>query len=198
MQISQVSFGKKIPKYQCKIQNKQTGNFEPATFFEVDCKDKQDYKRIKDLDDSWTFSYYLSEDMEKKYIQEKHLKRKSKKQEKSKNSFYILEDKNEKILGISEVGNNKEIHEIKFLESNTNNKYKYVGQNLMAGIGKELLNKDGTTLTLLALEEAVPFYKKLGFEHFSIFRMEMQKEDIKSMIEKVENNTQSPLIYIEA
>jgi len=37
-----ISFGKKIPLSQCQIQNKETGNFEKATVYELDCKDKND------------------------------------------------------------------------------------------------------------------------------------------------------------
>ena len=42
MQINSISFGKKIPKYKCQIQDKETGKFVDATFCEIDCKDEKD------------------------------------------------------------------------------------------------------------------------------------------------------------
>lgn len=193
MQISQVSFGKKIPKYNCQIQNKQTGNLEPATFYEVDCKDENDYEIIKDLGERWTFTNNISANMHIKYIHETYLR------EKSPNSFYIIENKEGEILGVSEIENKNNIYDVKYIESKPHSNYKYVGHNMMAGIGKEFLDKRGIELTVLApVDEAMPFYRRLGFERFGCFSFRMCPQGANSMIKNVERRTQSKLIDINA
>lgn len=193
MNIAQISFGQKIPKYNCKIQNKQTGELEPATFYEVDCKDEEDYKRIENLGRRWIFNESVSEDMNIKHVNETFLG------VKSRNSFYIIENKDGELLGISEVENNNNKHDVRYIESKPHNEYKYVGQNMMAGIGKEFLNKGGSILTVLApIDDAMPFYRKLGFEHFGPFSFKMCPEGANSMIKNIERRTQSKLIDINA
>ena len=42
-----ISFGAKIPIAKCKIQNKESGQFENATVYEYTCSDKSDVEKIK-------------------------------------------------------------------------------------------------------------------------------------------------------
>lgn len=193
MNITQVSFGQKIPKYTCKIQNKQTGKLEPATFYEVDCKDEDDYERIRNLDKHWVFTNNLSDDMTVKHVRERYLHKKS------NNSFYIIENKAGEVVGVSEIENDDNFHNVKYIESEPHNKYKYVGQNMMAGIGKEFLDKRGIELTVLApVDDAMPFYKRLGFECFGGFSFRMCPQGANAMIKNVERRTKSKLIDINA
>ena len=77
-----ISFGRKIPRYTCQIQNKYTGSYIPATIYEYNCKDESDYEEVNSLNRRWAFKENIGRNMEAKHFVQTYLN------EKSNSSFY--------------------------------------------------------------------------------------------------------------
>lgn len=188
-----VSFGKKIPKMQCQIQKKATGEFIPATFYEVDCKDEKDFLEIRRLDRKWNFKNDIAKNMEQKHSVQKYLK------EKSNTSFYIMQDNKGEIIGIAQIKTVNGISDINYLTTKPRNEYKFVGQTMIASIGKESLQKGNFQLTITtAIDEAMDFYrKKCGFKKYGKYILRMNQNQIQKTIKNIEARTEAPIINIK-
>ena len=150
-----ISFGRKIPKIRCQILEKETGKFTPATVYEIDCKDEADFLEIKRLDRRWHFKSDIAKNMEQKHAVQTYLK------QKSNLSFYAIQDKNNELVGLAQTKTVNGITDINYITTKPRNEYKYVGQTLVAAIGKEALKKGNTQLTITtSIDEAVDFYRK--------------------------------------
>ena len=63
-----ISFCRRIPLTQCQIKDTETNKFIPATFCEVDCKDKEDILDIANLTGKWNFKSTIAKNMQIKQI----------------------------------------------------------------------------------------------------------------------------------
>ena len=68
MNISPVSFGKKIPISNCKVVDKKENKLINATLYEYDCKDLGDYYDVKDLKGRWNFKDMIAEEIYIKFF----------------------------------------------------------------------------------------------------------------------------------
>lgn len=183
-----ISFGKKIPLSQCQIQNKETGNFEKATVYELDCKDKNDIEEIRALGDSWHFNLGMAKDMDRKHHLNKYF------DQENDSFFYVLEDENNEILGIAEIEEiETEVYDLRYLESHFSKFKKYIGQALLAVIGEEVLIRKGKSLVVNdAIDTAYDFYANTcGFEDKYGYYLKMDQERINNFIEQTEDRTQA-------
>lgn len=189
----QISFGRKIPKIQCQILKKETGEFIPATVYEIDCKDEADFLAIKKLDRKWHFKSDIAKNMEQKHAVQTYLK------QKSNLSFYAMHDKNNELVGLAQTKTVNGITDINYITTKPRNEYKYVGQTLVAAIGQEALKKGNTQLTITtSIDEAVEFYrKKCGFKKYGKYILRMNPEQIQKSINNVEERTQAQFINLK-
>ena len=193
MQVSSVSFGKKIPVMQAQIKDIKNNQFIPVKLSEYDCKDIDDIKEVYENCTYWLFYKNIAADMNKK--RERYIKG----QEQYPNKFYVMQDKNNNIIGLCETADKGKDTNIEFLETNRKFGYKYIGQTMLAMIGKRLLNRGGGNLCVAhPYICALSYYTdKCGFEitddnkHF--FSLYMKDNQIKSFIEKVQEKTNSPI-----
>ena len=188
MNISSISFGRKIPRYTCQIQDKATGEFLPATIYEYNCKDESDYKEIKKLNRKWLFKDNIAHCMEVKHSVQSLFN------EKSNDSFFSMQVGKD-IVGLAQVCTLNGISNIDYITTKPRNPYKYVGQTLIAGIGKHMLKKNGYQMTVeTAIDDAIPFYQKIGFKEFGDYLFRMNRDDIETLIEITEFQTEAPIL----
>lgn len=188
MQISSISFGRKIPRYSCQIQNKQTGEYVPATVYEYNCKDESDAESIRNLDRRWTFRDNIADKMDTKYVVQTYFN------QKSNNSFYSIQVGKD-VIGLAQVNTLNGTSNIDYIMTKPRNEYKYAGQTMVACIGKELFKKNGYLMTVTtAIDDAYPFYRKIGFHEYGDHLFKMNRDDISTLIEITEFETDSPIL----
>lgn len=189
MKISPISFGRKIPLAKCNIQDKTTGKYTTATFYEVDCKDEEDFKEIKNLGINWQYKYHISDNMETKHI----LNRDASKA--SNLSFYEMRSDNNEILAISQVEGINGNYNVNYISRKPLCEYKYVGQTMLACIGAEVNRKKGDRLIITrTTSEARPFYTEIcGFEELGPFMLKMNRSQINQFIKQTEERTNAPI-----
>ena len=188
-----ISFGKKIPKMQFYIQRKDTEEFVPAIFSEVDCKDEDDYTDVKTLDRKWTFKDYIAQRISEKNSLQQYFKKLS------DTSVYEMQDASGQIIGLAQTETRNGVCNIEYIESKHNNEYRYVGQSMVAAIGREALDKKCYKLTVDApIDEAMPFYiNACGFKKYGDFSLKMNLAEIYRLIKQSELDTQSIIINLE-
>ncbi len=195
MNIPQISFGRKIPRYICQIQDNETGNYVPATVYEYNCKDECDFEEVKRLNRNWIFKDNIAKCMEIRHSIQTYFN------EKSNDSFFALQ-KGKELLGLVQVCTRNGISNVDYITTKPNKPYKYVGQTLLACVGKQILNGNGYQMTVdTAIDVAAPFYKKIGFKVFGEHPFEvykMNKDEIKTFIDVTELTTEAPIINIKA
>ncbi len=187
-----ISFGKKIPITQCKIKDIEQNKFVPATFYEVDCKDKEDILEIAHLNGIWNFKNTIVRNMKIKHdtlglIPANELP-----------YFYILEIGKGLILGISQVKKEGRNISVQFIESKNDNKHKYVGQVMLASLGLNVINEKKYRLIISGpTENARAFYiDKCGFKTQYNGNLKMNSKHIHRFIRQTQKKTQAPLIDI--
>lgn len=188
-----ISFGKRIPKMQFQIQKKDTKEYVPAVFSEVDCKDEDDYNEVKNLDRKWTFRNHIAQAIEEKDVVQRFFKQKSNK------SIYEMHDEQGQLIGIAQTQTRNGICNIEYIETKPNNEYKYVGQAMVTAIGRETIARNGYTLTVLTpIDEAMPFYiNACGFKRYGEFSLKMNIAQIYKLIKQTELDTQAEIIDIK-
>ena len=202
----QVSFGKRIPIYKCQVTDMATGKNMPAVISEYDCEDYEDIQEMTDLGYKWKFALCLSADMHSKllYNRDPRFTKRN-----YPMHFYILHDEKEdkygcvNIFGICETEENKDNTNIAFIESKYDKKHKYVGQTMIASIGKTLLKRNGHNIYILnPAYNAIPYYiNKCGFEtvtNTSYSPLWMQTHQIPDFIKRTEEKTGASIIDINA
>ncbi len=193
-----VSFNARIPLYNCQVKDMISGKNVPAVVSEFDCKDYSDLQEMAALGYDWMFAICITSDMRDKYDNIDNSK-----------NFYILHEEKENeygevnILGICETENINNDVNIAFIESKYNKKYKYVGQTLIAAVGKRLLkNKKRNLFVKNPAINAISYYiDKCGFKEikdgmYRPFRMKAKK--IKKFIKRTEEKTGAKLIDIKS
>ena len=187
MEVSSISFGRKIPRYNCQIQNKQTGQYVPATVYEYNCKDENDFKSIYNLDRHWIFKEKIADAMEKRHVMQKYFK------QKSNTSFYSIQVGKE-LVGLTQIKTFNGVSNVDYITTKPRNEYKYAGQTMLACIGKDILKKNGHQMTVTtAIDDAYPFYSKIGFREYGDHLYRMNKDDISTLIEITELTTEAPI-----
>lgn len=184
MQLSSISFGKKIPIMQCKVQNRKTNNFVPSTIYEYDCKDPNDAKEIDKISDLWIFKpefYHLAKD--KFQFPQKH----------NNTKIYSLETSDGNILGLINFSNNENINNIDILETKPFSGHKYVGRLLIAAVAKRTLINGYKKLTVdHPMRTAVDYYtKECGFKETDGIPLEMDRLQMKKFIKESKEKTQT-------
>lgn len=188
-----ISFGKKIPKMQFQIQKKDTKEYVPAIFSEIDCTDDTDYTEVKNLDRHWAFKNNIAERIEQKNSIQRYFK------QKTNISIYEIHDNIGQLIGIAQTQTQNGVCNIDYIVTKPNNEYKYVGQAMITAIGKETLSNNGHVLTIITpVEDAIPFYTSAcGFETFKELFLRMNSNQILELIKRTEQKTKAPIINIE-
>ena len=188
MQVSTISFGRKIPRYTCQIQNKQTGEYVPAIVYEYNCKDESDADEVRKLDRRWTFRDEIANKMDVKHVVQTYFN------QKSNSSFYSIQVGKE-LIGLTQISTYNGVSNVDYITTKPRNEYKYAGQTILACVGKEILKKNGNQMTVTtAIDDAYPFYKKIGFREYGDHLYRMNKDDISTLIEITELTTESPIL----
>ena len=189
-----ISFGKKIPIAQCRIQNLTTGRFEPATIFELDCKDESDLLEAVKPSTEWEYAAYIHSNMCDKVDLQKIFG------DDDSDTFYILQNQHGETLGMSQV---EEIYDgaydLAYLDTKKDKKYKYVGQTLLSTVAREVFKKAGDSFSVYgAVDSAIKFYEKIcGFKLGDLGMPYLPCEEIPQFIKQTEIRTQSPIIDLK-
>jgi hypothetical protein len=188
-----ISFGRKLPIIKCQIQDTDTGKFEPATVYQIDCKDEADSLEIRNLPDTWQYKLGITKDMERKHQLLKHYN------QENDSIFYALEDSKNRIIGLGELEETETgVYDLKYLESNSLGAKKYVGQVLLASMADDILCRNGRKLTVNdAVDSAFDFYANTcGFEDVYGYYLKMNRGQINNFIEQTEDRTQALLLNL--
>ena len=197
MQVSSVSFGKKIPVMQCQIKDIKQNKLVGAKLSKYDCKDYEDILEVSNSCSKWCYIRNILKDMETKYIKQNRGK------ENILYDFYILENEEGKAIGFCETESSKECSNIEYIVSKHDNNYKYIGQALIAMVGKSVLNRGGHRLYVAnPAPSANGFYtNKCGFirldERSFLSPLWLEKDGIEDLINKFQEKTQSEISDIE-
>ena len=148
-----INFTGKIPIATCTIKDKKNNKNIAATFFEYDCKDIADSIEVRTQQSLNKFKNFIAGDMKVKTSQINCGKTPD------EDYFYGMQTKSGDIVAIAQTYVEDDSVHIDFIETN-HKKYKYAGKNMLALIGKNMLeDKKGKKLVVdYALDEAVGFY----------------------------------------
>lgn len=155
----QINFGKKIPIAVCQVQNTKTKNFEKATIYEYDCKDKSDLDELKKLaEKEFGFGYCILSNANKKANPTKAQHRNCR--------IYTIEDESKRTICMCDTNENEKAIVVKHIESANNKKYKYAGQNMLAMLARKVIQEGKRELFIFNIfDEAQEFYiDKCGFQ----------------------------------
>lgn len=195
-----ISFGAKIPIAKCKIQNKETGQFENATVFEYTCTDKADVDKIKRIiaKQDWQFGFDIFNDARwKNYAIEKDLKDCV-----NNTHFYSLENNRRKTIGLCETQENDSVV-VDLFETKTKRKYRFVGQTMLATLANKVINSPASPFLVIqnALPKSLDFYKKAcGFtqeikEGDDIYFV-IDKPQLQQFVKQTEQRTGGEIISL--
>ena len=97
MNVSLISFGKKIPVSACKVKDLRTGKFVPVKMYEYDCLDQSDIDEVQSLPDSFNYKTSILKEMSaKKIAKEKYFLD-------TGVSHYVMQTKEGETLGIASL-----------------------------------------------------------------------------------------------
>lgn len=191
----QISFGKKIPITTGQIYDNEKNKFVKATCYEYDCQNRSDIAEIRKLNDDWVFKIETLDYMKKKYnCNQQGLD--------TNIVVYSLESETGEILGLCCAENNPKSLDVKFFESKQDRRHKFVGQTLLASIGKQMLgNRQQKKLMIkTAIATAYDFYEKTcGFVMDSIFNSDLYMNRIKTykFIKQTQQRTKAEIVNIQ-
>lgn len=193
MNISPISFGKKIPISKCQVIDKQEKKLINATLYEYDCKDLFDFYDVSQLDDSWKFKDAIASVMHLQYMQTRiGVRNKDMK-------FYCIKNNNDETLGLCQTDEKANNIDVKIITTNRNNKYKYVGQVLLAQLAQKITQTGGGTLKIKRpLAEVRDYYEKVcGFRKKDVensffgAEYELKGEELHDFKDRVEDRLYS-------
>lgn len=192
MKTIPVSFGKKIPLYNCKVL--KDGKPVKATVYKYDCKDSSDFYDFNNIKGFWYYKDSIAILIQKGYNQTKLGI------EPEYNAYTIERKDSNKVLGMGVIHKKQQDHpSIEYIESEYKKRYNYVGSTLIASISKDILNQQCENLYVyLPLDEVMPFYNKLGFKKASYLEIKANKDEMSKMIDYAQNKTNSKIINIKA
>ena len=182
MNISPISFGKKIPTISCKVKNNETGKYVPATLYEYDCRDTEDINEVENIPNKWGFKDVILNGMKtKKAANEKY-------GVDTETSFFVLKAPDDETIGLSYLYHRDNELAVKFIQTAPDKKYKYAGQTMLAGHALIAMNDHFDKFAVrFATDEATPFYThKCGFKRSKdIFSLEMTAKETKKFLRKI-------------
>ena len=192
MNISPVSFGKKIPIAKCHIKDLKHNKYVSVTCYKIDCNDASDSSDIWKLDGDWEYNDVVAHN-----IDEKHRHLKGLGVQNSLDFYEMKTDKKKEVVGICQV--NKTFGDIRldYLEAEPENKYKYIGQSMLAILGEVAKAEKMERIYIPApVEKARAFYKdKCGFkEAKDTTALYLNRNKFKRLKIKAERNTHSKII----
>ena len=193
MNINSVSFGQRQPLIMCYAKNEDNGTFIPVTFCELDPKDSKDIEDIDNLNnDDLYYKSLIASDMYKhndiNYLLGSNSER-----------FFIIEDPNGSVLGITETSRNGQNVNIDYISSSRKSPYKYIGQDMIASLCVDILKTDNIKKLLVPLpvKSAKNFYTKVcGFKYDWQGVLAMNRKQMQKFINSVEEKTQKPIINL--
>ena len=204
MHTNSISFGQKIPISHYKVQNNSTKEFADATLYELDCKDEEDIEYLEQDKSDIYFKSQILKNMQKKndYVSDskKNTAEDTKRKSMYDNThFYVSELCDGNIIGVCETYDGKDYTDIEFISGRKTPEYKYVGQTMLASLGKTVLNSACSQKLTVAtpLPHVLPYYTDVcGFKptlegSFNRLSLEMDKNDIPEFINNVNTKTGS-------
>lgn len=203
MNISSVNFGAKIPISEHNVYDKRDNKFVKTTLYQIDGKDEEDLEYVRKQEGDWGF--LKDEFLEELSDEHKLLKfyknfSCSEKVSHKENKFYTLEQEEGKSIGLLQVTDHMNRRNIFIIRCNPENRYKYVGQVMIAATSKDIQNDEDKLLTVEdPLDSARGFYTNIcGFHEIgnNAYGLEMNNEGVKKLIKDVENRTNSNRIDI--
>ena len=189
MSVRPVSFGKKIPIAKCRIIDNQKRKTVPATVYEYDCKNSEDIETVQKTQGIWSFKDLIENNMKRKMFLQLLPNKKV------LDHFYFIETDKGDMVGMSQVSDEIDGTNIKYIETQRNGRYKYAGSALLSGIGLNAY-KNGKKIKVAApIEPALPFYiDKCGFKITPSDRLYLPADRIPELIENTEYKTNSKFI----
>ena len=195
MKVNNISFGKKIPVMTFQVQDMKRKTFVPVVMSEYDCRDTSDIDIVNSLRNKWIFAQSIADGM--------HIKNSGlDKNLESPFNFYVVNNPKGEIIGLCQTVQTGKDIDIFYIETKKK-AYKYVGQSIIAALGKKLLDNNGGNIEIsAAASSAKPFYiEKCGFKQVyrdkNMYNLEMNKEQIKGFISRVEEKTGAPILDVE-
>jgi len=195
MQISAISFGKKIPIMQCSIKDVEKNKIIPATVYEYDCQCSSDIEDILYAGRDWYYNMSIAADMQDKYEQENF------KEQKSPFHFYVMENQNGKMVALCETQETDKDIQVEYIETKHDSEQKYCGKTMLATLGKKVLDNNKKRLMIIApLQDVLDFYiNGCGFSSFpNIFELNMEQNQIRDFVSKTEAQSGGKILDIKA
>ena len=190
MKINPISFGQKTPLTKCHIRDNVNNKFVPATFYEIDCECENEIDEVKKSIEGWRFSGAILQNMQKEHDKVQNSINFNNK------TFYEMETDDKEVVGICQIRKFPPELILEYIETKGDEKYKYVGQTMMASLGNvarhENLKKIYIPVPLLT---ARSFYvDKCGFKRASGNGLAMKTGASYDMQKKTEAKVNHPII----
>lgn len=153
----QISFGKKIPIASCTIQDRATKKPIDAMIYEYDCKDSSDFFELYRIskEQEWVFADTICNKADLKHAGKYGDER-----------IISLEDKDGRTVGLCNFRDVLGKTEVKYIDSKSDKKYKYIGQTMLAFLAKLCFFQGKKELRICnASTHAFKFYKKCCFKY---------------------------------
>ena len=182
-----INFGAKIPIAKCQIQKTLTKASMPATIYEYDCKDVEDWVALKNQKGSWAYLGLFTERMLDKYNLSKAME---------DFKCYVIEGQKGELLGFVQTKDRLLSTDIQLLETSANKEYKYTGKTLLSTVAKIALRENRNNLTVsYPVDSALDFYVKgCGFEPTRATLLRMNKEGMQELISKTQEQTKAQIV----
>ena len=187
MNVTPINFCKKIPVNQIQVIDKVQKRPVEATVYEYDCEDLDDIYEVGDLDLSWSFGEMIASNMHRQFLKNKIM------QKDDSLHYYCVKDGFNRMLGLCQTVESKDSIDVKLIVSHPNQRYKYIGQAMLATLGQKVVNQDIESLKVrAALSDVYRFYEDgCGFKRdlsrgTEIFGRDykMENKDIPGFIQR--------------
>lgn len=180
--ISNLTFSATIPKTKLQIQKRDTKEFIPAIFYEVDGKDRYDFLEFQ-LGNNWDFGSILAKSTQNNHPFEHHYKIKT---------IY-----GETVAICRTCDLYDKAYDVEYLESKPNSNYKFAGRAILACIAKEILNQNGNTIKVLdPLASAYSFYEDACKFNCKGKYPQMNKKEMQDFISRTQEDIECKFIDI--
>ena len=159
--LNNINFSAIIPRVNLNVQNKNTKDFVPATLYEIDCKDKDDYKEFGRLQNNWEYASSMKYSVLLNHDKAKY-------NTPIRQQYWEIKTPENETLAICRTFRlDGDYYDVEYLESKPESDYKFAGQAILAGITKALQEKNIKGLTVSEpVRSAIKFYEeKCGFPY---------------------------------
>lgn len=190
-----INFTGKIPIATCTIKDKKNNKNIAATFFEYDCKDIADSIEVRTQQSLNKFKNFIAGDMKVKTSQINCGKTPD------EDYFYGMQTKSGDIVAIAQTYVEDDSVHIDFIETN-HKKYKHVGKNMLALIGKNMLEdkKSKKLVVDYAFDEAVGFYTDgCNFKPKGAYKDKkyvLNKKGVKKLIQNAQSKSKGLFVEV--